>query len=242
MKEFSIRRHWMSFLRSADTGGGGGDAGGGDAAAGGQAGGDAGEVKTALSDAFAGETKAEGDEGAGSAGEGENGEDAADPLAPFALDLGEEFEPFKAEAEAFTTAANGYLEGIKDPVARKAANDALAWAAKDYQAKAAKDGIIAGQARFVEQVNGWDAATRADKEIGGANYDASVADAVEGIRVFGTKELVQVLHESGLGSHPEVIRVLAKAGRVAKETAITTGEAGGNGGTVSFANALYGAR
>jgi hypothetical protein len=66
----------------------------------------------------------------------------------------------------------------------------------------------------VEQArNDWKTVSKADKEFGGRALDANVATAKKALDAFGTPELRAFLEESGLGNHPEVIRLLYRAGR-----------------------------
>lgn len=64
---------------------------------------------------------------------------------------------------------------------------------------------------------GWQEAARNDKEFGGADFERNLAVANEGLRRLGTPELISYLEESGLGNHPEVIRLCWRAGRLAGE-------------------------
>ncbi|MBA6090034.1 hypothetical protein H4C81_14190 [Pseudomonas monteilii] len=63
------------------------------------------------------------------------------------------------------------------------------------------------------QVGEWETALRGDAEFGGANFDANVAVAKQFLTDFGSPELSAFLAESGLGSHPEVVRMFHKAGK-----------------------------
>ena len=64
-----------------------------------------------------------------------------------------------------------------------------------------------------KQVGDWETALRNDATFGGANFDANVAVAQQFLTDFGSPELSAFLAESGLGSHPEVVRMFHKAGR-----------------------------
>ncbi|GLO24245.1 hypothetical protein [Pseudomonas putida] len=64
-----------------------------------------------------------------------------------------------------------------------------------------------------QQVGEWETALRSDAAFGGANFDANVAVAKQFLTDFGTPELSAFLAESGLGSHPEVVRLFHKAGK-----------------------------
>jgi hypothetical protein len=65
----------------------------------------------------------------------------------------------------------------------------------------------------VEQATAWAEQTRSDAEIGGTQFEASIAAARGVLDRFGSKGLQQALVHSGLGNHPEVIRLLARVAR-----------------------------
>lgn len=64
-----------------------------------------------------------------------------------------------------------------------------------------------------KQVGEWETTLRSDAAFGGANFDVNVAVAKQFLTDFGTPELSAFLAESGLGSHPEVVRMFHKAGK-----------------------------
>lgn len=63
------------------------------------------------------------------------------------------------------------------------------------------------------QVGEWEQSLRSDKEFGGTNFDANVAIAQKALAEFGSPELSTMLKESGLGSHPEVVRFFHRVGK-----------------------------
>ncbi len=77
--------------------------------------------------------------------------------------------------------------------------------------------------KLVKQHDEWLTATKADPEIGGANLDTSVKHAQSAIARFGSPELKQFLHNSGAGSHPELVRAFARIGKAMAEDVIVTG-------------------
>lgn len=85
---------------------------------------------------------------------------------------------------------------------------------------------------FEKTVADWANAVKADKEIGGAAYDQSVAYAKKAVEKFGSPALQEALNFSGMGSHPEVIRMLSKIGAEISED---TGGLGGDKGTAPSA-------
>lgn len=85
------------------------------------------------------------------------------------------------------------------------------------------------QARQAEQLQAareeWAAGTRADKEFGGAKLDENLATAKKALDTFGSPELRALLNESGLGNHPEVIRLFYRAGKSISEDRFVGGRA-----------------
>lgn len=75
---------------------------------------------------------------------------------------------------------------------------------------------------IAEQRKGWLEEAKADKEIGGANWDASLTSAAKALDTLGFPKgspLRNLLDESGLGNHPEMIRAFAKVGKAIGEDA-----------------------
>lgn len=89
---------------------------------------------------------------------------------------------------------------------------------------------------FQTTVAGWAEATMADKELG---KPENLAIAKKFVDTFGTPELKEVLNSSGLGNHPEVARMLLKAGRQISEDTIV-GKGNGANATRDTADILYG--
>lgn len=77
------------------------------------------------------------------------------------------------------------------------------------------------QARMTESVqqarSAWEEASKADKEFGGDKLQENLAVAQKAMKAFGSPELRTLLNESGLGNHPEIIRVFYKAGKTISE-------------------------
>ena len=69
----------------------------------------------------------------------------------------------------------------------------------------------------------WAAAAKADSEYGGAAFQASISSASKAIKQFGTPEFVNLLNETGLGNHPEVIRAFYKVGKMIEDDGIVPG-------------------
>ena len=71
----------------------------------------------------------------------------------------------------------------------------------------------------------WINGTKGDKEIGGDKLDENLAVAKKALDAFGTPELRTLLNESGIGNHPEIIRVFYRAGKAISEERVLTGGA-----------------
>lgn len=78
------------------------------------------------------------------------------------------------------------------------------------------------QTSFENQKNAWRDQTQKDPEIGGNRFDTSVKAALTFIRTHGgtqeqQTEFKNLMETSGLGNHPAMIRLLAKAGAAMSE-------------------------
>lgn len=74
----------------------------------------------------------------------------------------------------------------------------------------------------------WAAAVKADKDIGGANFDANVQTAQRALARFGTPELKDLLNTTGLGNHPALMRLFVAVGKQIREDVPNYGASGGN--------------
>lgn len=225
------------------AGGGGGDAGGGDGGAGGD-GADGGDPGTGILDGGnpddqgggapdGGGDGADPDDKNGGDGDSDgDGNDGENP-EPFALDVPEGMEAFADDFTAYTNDAQSWLAENPDA----SAADALKWAAS-RQAEAVKGQIEASQESFKKQVVEWETALSTDAEVGGTKFDENKAVAVKAVQAFGDKELTELLTETGLGSHPALVKAFWRVGKHLSEAPVLSG--GDGGGKKSFAGALYG--
>ena len=86
------------------------------------------------------------------------------------------------------------------------------------------------QARQLEQFetarNDWAEAAKADKEFGGEKLAENLGLAKKALDTFATPELRALLDESGLGNHPEVIRMFYRTGKAISEDRFVSGQGG----------------
>lgn len=85
-------------------------------------------------------------------------------------------------------------------------------------------------ARQAEQLQAarteWAEAAKTDKEFGGEKLAENLGIAKKALDAFATPELRTLLEESGLGNHPEVIRVFYRAGKAISEDSFVVGQGG----------------
>lgn len=112
--------------------------------------------------------------------------------------------------------------------------------------------VAKAQETAIEQVvEGWAEQTRADKELGNGDkavLDANLAIANKAMAAFASPELRTLLDKhdkaknpggTGLGNHPEFVRLMVKVGKAISEDKLVTGNEPGH--TVkSHADRLYG--
>ncbi len=106
--------------------------------------------------------------------------------------------------------------------------------------------IQAKQAKVLEQVKtDWANDSQADKEFGGENLAENLNVAKQALDAFGSDSLKSLLHETGFGNHPEIIRFMYKAGKaISEDSYVGNSEGAMSQGADpkdfnSIANALY---
>ena len=106
--------------------------------------------------------------------------------------------------------------------------------------------IQAKQAKVLEQVKtDWANDSQADKEFGGENLAENLEIAKKSLDAFGSDTLKSLLHETGFGNHPEIIRFMFKVGSaISEDSYVGNSEGAMSQGADpkdfnSIANALY---
>lgn len=151
----------------------------------------------------------------------------------------EQYEEFKApEGQQFDPEViNNFKEVAKDlNLSQEAAQKMLD-----------KMGPVVAQ-RQMQQVehlrNQWAEQSTADKEFGGDKLGENLEVARKALDSFGSPELKSLLNESGLGNHPEFIRLLYRAGKAISEDSFVGGAPSGGStpkatSNADYANSLY---
>ncbi len=86
-------------------------------------------------------------------------------------------------------------------------------------------------------VEGWVNSVKADKEIGGDKLTENLAIARKAFDQFGTPEVRAVLDSSGLGNHPDVVRMFIAIGKSIADDGFVKGSAPGS--SESMADKMY---
>lgn len=97
-----------------------------------------------------------------------------------------------------------------------------------FQAKAA-----------LQERDAWYAASQADAEFGGQHLKTNLETALRAVDAFGTPELKRLLVDTGLGDHPEVIRMFYRAGKTLAPDRIVGGTSPAAGPARGLAERLY---
>lgn len=83
----------------------------------------------------------------------------------------------------------------------------------ERESEAHSEWVQSQQTEAKAKVQEWFKAAESDPEIGGAKFQENAALAKKVIDVFGSDSLKQALNQSGLGNHPELLRIFTKIGK-----------------------------
>lgn len=71
----------------------------------------------------------------------------------------------------------------------------------------------------------WQEQVQSDPELGGQHFKENIATANRAVKQFASPELVGLLNSSGLGNHPEIVRLFVKVGKAISQDKGVVGEA-----------------
>jgi hypothetical protein len=94
------------------------------------------------------------------------------------------------------------------------------------------------QEAHTAQVSKWLDDAKADKEFGGEQFEKSITAARKAVEKFGTSELKGLLEQTGLGNHPEIVRLFHRIGNAIAEDSLVIAASGG-GSKRSAASVLF---
>lgn len=64
--------------------------------------------------------------------------------------------------------------------------------------------------QYNERKSQWVDAVKNDKEIGGDNFKTNITNASNVLKKFASPEFIKTLDDTGLGNHPELIRIFSR--------------------------------
>lgn len=86
----------------------------------------------------------------------------------------------------------------------------------------------------------WESQLKTDPQYGGDKLNENLAIAKVGLKAFDPEgKLLAVLEQSGLGSHPEMVKTFIRIGQTVKETDMVTSSKGAAGNPPSLEKMLY---
>lgn len=169
-------------------------------------------------------------------GDDGKGQDDGKPDAPtgeYQFQAPEGMELDTAAVEAFTPVAQEL--GLNQEQAQKLV---------DLYATRVQENQTEQSEAWARQLDQWVDDLKNDPEIGGRNFDSSLRDAGRAMDKFATPELRSFLDESGLGNHPELVKLMAKIGKeVGEDNLISPPGSSGTqqpAGDKTYADILYG--
>lgn len=90
--------------------------------------------------------------------------------------------------------------------------------------------LVEEQTKAVEQAHQkWIEQAKNDPEIGGNHFESSAENAKRVVDRFGTDEFKKELNRTGLGNHPELLRIFARIGKSMAEDTFDRAPASGAG-------------
>lgn len=100
--------------------------------------------------------------------------------------------------------------------------------------------VATAKTTFAATTKGWVDAVKADPELGGDHFEATVKAAALPIEKFATPAFKKALSDTGFGNHPELVRTFARIGKAMSDDKIVKpGPDGGTGGR-SYEDIFYG--
>tara|TARA_R110000796_G_scaffold125822_2_gene240369 strand:- start:7972 stop:8619 length:648 start_codon:yes stop_codon:yes gene_type:complete len=87
----------------------------------------------------------------------------------------------------------------------------------DMQTSQANDASTKSAEAWANLRDQWQTEAKTDKEFGGKDFDKNIGTAKLALNKYGNEELSSAIEMTGMGNHPEFIRLLYKVGLTLKE-------------------------
>lgn len=147
--------------------------------------------------------------------DGGEGDQTAEPTPQVAPDA---YEPFDVDGQQFS---EDQVEGFASTARELGLSQENAQKMFAAMVPTAREYMMNDLAAKSKE---WASLTAKDPEIGGANFEANKGVAKQAYAQFTTPELRAILTGSGLGNHPEVVRLFYRIGKsMQQDTGVTGG-------------------
>lgn len=110
----------------------------------------------------------------------------------------------------------------------------------DSESNAVKGYVDAQQKSLKDQADQWISQISTDKELGGEGLQKSVELAKRVVHKYGSPELIQALDSTGLGNHPELVRMCSRIGKQMGEDSLIIPNTTGGSAKKSLEELFYG--
>lgn len=135
----------------------------------------------------------------------------------------------------------GLVEDLVSFAKEKGLSQEQAQALVDREEQIVKDFAQAQAEAIAQQKEDWKKACATDKEIGGPEFTKNIELTTRFLKKYGHESIVKHLEDSGLGNHPEVVRMFVKLAKdVGVGEDVVPKEGGRITGKKDHAQVLYG--
>lgn len=177
----------------------------------------------------------EGDKPDEKASSSDEGKKTGQEVQPIEFELSEGHEEFKDEFSAFADDMNAWLKDNPSADSKQLLQEAA-----NRQAAT----ILQQREDFIKQHNAqietWENELKADKDLGGADFDKNMEIAKLARDKLGDEGLKDLLGKTGLGSHPSIVKIFHLAGKQLQSSPVLSGN--GVSGDMTLGDALYGGK
>lgn len=92
----------------------------------------------------------------------------------------------------------------------------------DHESALLTDYMKTQQDQWKAQTDKWAQEAKADKEIGGVNFQSNVEHAHRAMKAFASDSLISFLDSTGLGNNPEVIKLFHRISKLTREDSLVS--------------------
>lgn len=142
-----------------------------------------------------------------------------------AEDVPEKPDGYQFSFQSDTIVDEGLLTEFRAYAHKKGLSQAQAGELAQFYEYAARKSVADAQTALIQQEQGWKEQCQVDPEIGGPRFEESIALATRAVEEFSTPELLHVLHTTGYGSHPAIVKFFVNVGRKLADKPMPKGEA-----------------